>query len=393
MKKIFILTGEPSGDKLASTVISKLSIQVPNIEYLSVGGTHIKNLGIQSIFDLKEITYLGFTSVLFNIFKIRNKINKTVDEIIKFDPDILFSVDSPDFTLRVAERVKKINKSIKTVHYVAPQVWVWRKNRVKKIKKFIDHILLLFNFEKKYFDDENIKNTFVGHPLIEKEEKAKTVLNDLIKKDKKIISIFPGSRKSETSVLLPILLNFVKLMNKKNFSYSYVFHATHENKEFIVNHVKQTDLNNIDVISDDNIKSQILSNSIFAVSKSGTVSLQISSSNVPSIIIYKLSFINFMIFKLLVNVKFANIINIINDKEVIPELLQKECNAEEICRSVIYFLKNPKLIKKHETNFKGVGQPIRVALTGSKFGPGLYDIIISLGKEEVEKRLSNKIIT
>ena len=346
MKKVFILTGEPSGDRLASTVISKLRIQDPNIEYLSVGGTHIKKLGIQSIFDLKEITYLGFTSVLFNIFKIRNKINKTVEEIIKFNPDILFSVDSPDFTLRVAERVKQINTNIKTIHYVAPQVWVWRKNRVKKIKKFIDHMLLLFNFEKKYFDDENIKNTFVGHPLIEKEEKAKTVLNDLIKKDKKIISIFPGSRKSETSVLLPILLNFVKLMNKKDFSYSYVFHATDENKEFIVNHVKQTDLNNIDVISDDNIKSQILSNSIFAVSKSGTVSLQISSSNVPSIIIYKLSFINFMIFKLLVNVKFANIINIINDKEVIPELLQKECNAEEICRSVIYFLKNPKLIKK-----------------------------------------------
>ena len=346
MKKVFILTGEPSGDKLASTVISKLRMQDPNIEYLSVGGTHIKKLGIQSIFDLKEITYLGFTSVLFNIFKIRNKINKTVEEIIKFNPDILFSVDSPDFTLRVAERVKQINTNIKTIHYVAPQVWVWRKNRVKKIKKFIDHMLLLFNFEKKYFDDENIKNTFVGHPLIEKEEKAKTVLNDLIKKDKKIISIFPGSRKSETLVLLPILLNFVKLMNKKDFSYSYVFHATDENKKFIVNHVKQTDLNNIDVISDDNIKSQILSNSIFAVSKSGTVSLQISSSNVPSIIIYKLSFINFMIFKLLVNVKFANIINIINDKEVIPELLQKECNAEEICRSVIYFLKNPKLIKK-----------------------------------------------
>ena len=346
MKKIFILTGEPSGDKLASTVISKLRIQDPNIEYLSVGGTHIKKLGIQSIFDLKEITYLGFTSVLFNIFKIRNKINKTVEEIIKFNPDILFSVDSPDFTLRVAERVKQINTNIKTIHYVAPQVWVWRKNRVKKIKKFIDHMLLLFNFEKKYFNDEDIKNTFVGHPLIEKEEKAKTVLNDLITKDKKIISIFPGSRKSETSVLLPILLNFVKLMNKKDFSYSYVFHATDENKEFIVNHVKQTDLNNIDVISDDNIKSQILSNSIFAVSKSGTVSLQISTFNVPSIIIYKLSFINFMIFKLLANVKFANIINIINDKEVIPELLQKECNAQEICRSVIYFLKNPKLIKK-----------------------------------------------
>ena len=219
MKKIFILTGEPSGDKLASTVISKLNLQNPNIQYLSVGGINIKKLGIQSIFDLNEITYLGFTSVLFNIFKIRNKINKTVDEIIKFNPDILFSVDSPDFTLRVAEKVKKINHEIKTIHYVAPQVWVWRKNRVKKIKKFIDHMLLLFSFEKKYFDEENIKNTFVGHPLIEKDKKVKTELNDLISKDKNIISIFPGSRKSETSVLLPILLKFVKLMNKKNHSY------------------------------------------------------------------------------------------------------------------------------------------------------------------------------
>ena len=128
----------------------------------------MSSLGIKSIFDLKEITYLGFTSVLFNIFKIRNRINKTVDEIIKFNPDILFTVDSPDFTLRVAERVKKINNNIKTIHYVAPQVWIWREGRVKKFKKFIDHMLLLFNFEKKYFDKENIPNTFVGHPLLEK---------------------------------------------------------------------------------------------------------------------------------------------------------------------------------------------------------------------------------
>jgi lipid-A-disaccharide synthase len=346
MKKIFVLTGEPSGDKLASTVISKLKINNPDIEYLSVGGTHIKSLGIQSIFDLKDITYLGFTSVLLNIFKIRKKINKTVNEIVKFNPDILFSVDSPDFTLRVAEKVKNINNNIKTIHYVAPQVWVWRKNRVKKIKKFIDHMLLLFNFEKKYFDEENIKNTFVGHPLIEKKDNVKTTLDNLISKDKKIISLFPGSRKSEVNVLLPILLKFIKLMNKKNLDYSFVFHATEEDKEFIIDKIKNTNSDNIDVISDENIKDQVLSNSIFAVSKSGTISLQISSANIPSIIIYKLSFINFLIFKLLVNVRFANIINIINDKEVIPELLQKECNAEEIYRTVTYFLKNPELIEK-----------------------------------------------
>ena len=346
MKKIFVLTGEPSGDKLASTLISRLKLENSEIEYLSVGGTHLKNLGIKSIYDLKEITYLGFTSVLLNIFRIKSKINKTVEEIVKFNPDILLSVDSPDFTLRVAEKVKKINNNIKTIHYVAPQVWIWRKNRVKKIKKFIDHILLLFEFEKKYFDEENINNTFVGHPLIERNQNNKTIIDNILPKNKKIISIFPGSRNSETNVLLPILLDFIKLMNKKHNEYFFYIHATEENKSLILEHVKKYNFDNIDIVSEENIKSEILSKSIFAVSKSGTVSLQICNFNVPSIIIYKLSFINFMIFKMLVNVKFANIINIINNREVIPELLQKECNADEIYRSVIYLLKNPELIKK-----------------------------------------------
>ena len=359
MKKIFILTGEPSGDKLASSVISKLKVSEPNIEYLSVGGTHLSSLGIKSIFNLKEITYIGFTSVLLNIFKIRNRINKTVDEIIKFNPNILFSVDSPDFTLRVAERVKKINSNIKTVHYVAPQVWVWREGRVKKIKKFIDHILLLFNFEKKYFDKENITNSFVGHPLLEKQTKSKIDLSKMFFKDKKIISIFPGSRSSEIKVLMPILIEFVKLMNEKYDDYLFVFHATEENKYNINDKLKNSNLNNTEVISDENIKSEILSISVFAVSKSGTVSLEICNANVPSIIIYKMNFLNFMIIKLLVKIKFANIINIINNKEVIPELLQKECNPKEIFRSVTYFLKNPILMDRQIDDYKKTLDEIR----------------------------------
>ena len=365
MKKIFIITGEPSGDKLASEIISKLKLQNSNIEYLSVGGEHLNNLGIKSIYDLKDITYLGFTSVLFNIFNIKKKINKTVDEIIKFDPDILFSVDSPDFTLRVAEKVKKLNKKIRTVHYVAPKVWVWRKNRVKKIKRFIDHMLLLFNFEKEYFEKENIKTTFVGHPLIEYKDNTKITSNNLMSNDRKIISIFPGSRKSETNVLMPILLDFINLMKKKNYNYEYIFHATSENKNFIANKIKNSNLENIDVISDENIKFKVLSNSIFAVSKSGTVSLQICNLNIPSIIIYKLSFLNFIIFKLLANIKFANIINIINGKEVIPELLQNKCNADEIFKSVIYLLKNPDLIKKQLNDCQETLEGIRSKTSSS----------------------------
>jgi len=346
MKKIFVLTGEASGDKLASTVISKLKQKHSDIEYSCVGGEHLNSLGIKSIYDLKEVTYIGFTSVLLNLFKIKKKINETVNKIIEFDPDILFSVDSPDFTLRVTEKVKKINPNIKTIHFVAPQVWVWREGRVKKFKKFLDHILLLFNFEKKYFDKENINNTFVGHPLLEKNNKAKTDLSNLIKKDKKIISLFAGSRSSETSILLLILIDFIKLMNDKYNDYLFVFHATEENKNYINDIVKTSNLTNTEVVSDVNIKFQILSNSVFAVSKSGTVSLEICNAKVPMIIIYKMNFLNFMIVKFLVKIKYANIINIINNKEVIPELIQNECNSKEIYKSVVYFLKNPSLIDK-----------------------------------------------
>ena len=359
MKKIFVLTGEPSGDKLASTVISKLKQNNTDIEYSCVGGTHLNSLGIKSIYDLKEITYIGFTSVLLNIFKIKKKINDTVDKIIEFKPDILFSVDSPDFTLRVAKKVKKINPNIKTIHYVAPQVWVWREGRVKKFKKFLDHVLLLFKFEKKYFDKENINNTFVGHPLLENNVKSKTDLSNLIPKDKKIISLYAGSRSSETSILLPILIDFIKLMNDKFNDYLFVFHATEENKSYINDNIKITNLDNIQVISDENIKSQILSNSVFAVSKSGTVSLEICNAKIPSIIIYKMNFLNFMIVKFLVKIKYANIINIINNKEVIPELIQNECNPNEIFKSVVYFLKNPSLMDKQINEFSNTLDEIR----------------------------------
>jgi lipid-A-disaccharide synthase len=354
MKKIFVLTGESSGDKLASKVIRKLKNLRSDVEYLSVGGEHIKSLGIKSIFELKEITYLGFTEVLLNLFKINNKINQTVSVIIDFNPDILFTVDSPDFTLRVAERVKKKNTNIKTIHYVAPQVWVWREGRVKKLKKFIDHILLLFKFEKSYFDKEHVSSEFVGHPLLENNESGKIDLNQLIDKNKAVISIFAGSRVSEINMHMPILLNFIKLMLCKYTDFIYIFHSTKEHFNLIQSYIKKSGLNNCEVISDSKIKKYLLKKSIFAVSKSGTVSLEICKLKIPSIIIYKMEIINFLIVKMLVKVKYANIINIASNEEIIPELLQSNCNAKNIFKHVSDFLDNPSKIKAQITKTEKV---------------------------------------
>ena len=349
MKKIFVLTGEPSGDKLASKVISKLKSSKPDIEYLSVGGENLKNLGIKSLYDLKEVTYLGFTRVLLNVFKIKKKINETVDKIIEFNPDILFSVDSPDFTLRVAKKVKKLKSTIKIIHFVAPKVWVWREHRVKHLKSFLDHILLLFPFEKNYFDKENINSTFTGHPLLEEKENKKVDISQIIKENKKIFSIYPGSRLSEISVLIPILFEFIKLMNKKYTDMFFIFHSTSEHSQLINNFLLEEGFKNCEVISDEKIKSHVLKQSIFAVSKSGTISLEICNAKIPSIIIYKMNIINFFIVKMLVKVKFANIINIAAGEEIIPELLQSSCNSKNIFKTVNELLMDQQALVKQVT--------------------------------------------
>ena len=346
MKKIFILTGEPSGDKLASKVIANLKKINPSVDYLSVGGENLKSLGIKSIFDLKEITYLGFTNVFLNLFKINKKINQTIKAVIDYNPDILFTVDSPDFTLRVAKKIKRINSKIKTIHYVAPQVWVWREGRVKKIKKFIDHILLLFNFEKKFFEKEQVSCEFVGHPLLENKEQSRIDINQILGKNKALISVFAGSRESEIKLLMPILLDFIKLMKQKYSDMTYVFHSTKNFSQLQQSLIKERNLSNCEVISDDKIKSHILQKSIFAVTKSGTVSLEISNSKIPSIVFYKMGYINFLIVKSLVKTKYANIINFAANEEIIPELLQSKCNAKNIFDHVDSFLENPDKINK-----------------------------------------------
>ena len=212
------------------------------------------------------------------------------------------------------------------------------------MKSYLDHILLLFYFEKKYFDKEKLKNTFVGHPILDNTNNEKIEINELLKG--KIISIFPGSRLSELKLHVPILIEFIKKMNAKKINYNYIFHATQNSKEYLSLIIKKNNLENVDLISNENIKIATIKKSVFAIVKSGTVSLEVCKYGVPSIIIYKMNFLNFFIAKLFLKIKYANMINIINNTEIIPELLQNECNSDEIYKTVNYLLKKPELINE-----------------------------------------------
>jgi len=195
-----------------------------------------------------------------------------------------------------------------------------------------------------------MSNQFVGHPLLEKKIEKAIKINQILEKNKSIISIFAGSRKSEIIVLVPILVDFVKLMSEKYNNFTFVFHSTKEYSNLITSYLKEQDLKNCEVISDYKIKNHILNKSVFAVAKSGTVSLEICNAKIASIILYKMGLINFLIVKMLVKTKFANIINIAAKKEIIPELLQSNCNPKKIFEIVSYYLDNPEKINEQVKN-------------------------------------------
>jgi len=345
-KKIFIITGESSGDVLAYKVIKNLDFKKYKIS--GIIGENLKKLKIKKCFNNSDITFFGIKDVLVNIFFIKKKINDTVNYIEKLNPDIVFSVDSPDFVFRVINKIKK-NKKTKPrfLHYVAPTVWAWRENRLLNIKKYIDKIYLLFDFEKKYFKKFKIKHLFVGHPFFEN-LKFKEI--NISKKSQNLITFCPGSRKSELNYFLPI---FKKIMSKLGSSYTFHIGTTEDNYFYLKNYFKNLKLNII-INFETNKKEKFYKKSILCIAKSGTISLDLCKSQSGIITIYKFSLLNYFLIKPFVKVKFINIINIMANKKIIPELIQSDCTAEKILDKIYFYLKNKNQITQMISNYNNI---------------------------------------
>jgi lipid-A-disaccharide synthase len=354
-KKIFIITGETSGDKIGSLVIKKLKEKNLDIQFLAIGGENIKSEKIDCIFDIKDISYMGFIDVLKNIFSIKAKINLTVKKILEFNPEIVFSIDSPDFSFRILNKVKNINNKIKTIHLVAPQVWAWRENRKKILYKFIDHLLLLFFFEKKYFEGF-IRNSFVGHPFF---DFSVFKINKVNNKSKKYFTFCPGSRNSELKTFMPI---FIEVIKKINLNSNFIFHIpTSENNKHLINdYLQKSKIDNFIITTNEKEKNFYIRDSILTISKSGTITLDICKNQCPLIVVYKTSWLNYLLIKPFINTKFGNILNIIARKEVIPELIQGKCNPDEIYKKAKEFIDNDLLGKALVDEYSKILQTIIV---------------------------------
>lgn len=342
-KKIFVITGETSSDILAAEIVKNLNLD--NLIVKGISGLNLKKLGIEGPFENKDITFFGITDVLKNIFYINKKINECVNYIENFKPDIVLSVDSPDFVFQVIKKIKKRN-NIKTkfFHFVAPTIWAWRESRAYKIKKLLDKIYLLFDFEKDYFDKYKINNLVVGHPFFENFEVADYNYDT----DRNIISFCPGSRKREINIFLPIYLNIINFFGNK-----FIYHfGLVEGTEKIIEE-KLENYKNVKIIinTDEYKKNEYFKKSLIAVAKSGTISLNLCKCQIPFLTIYKFSWLNYLLIRPFVKVKFANIINIIANKEVIPEFIQKECNSRDIINKLNFYFSNKFELKKMIENY------------------------------------------
>ena len=207
--KIFIIAGEDSGDKLGSAIIDGLKEAFDgSINFVGIGGNGMKNRGLKSIFPMSELSVMGIVEIVSQYSNLKIRLNQTIQAILVEKPDILLTIDAPEFCFRVAKKIKLFEKNIPIAHYVAPTVWAWRPNRAKKISKFVDHILALFPFEPVYFHDVGIKCDFVGHPIVSEniadEQSITEFKNEYSVADEPIILCLPGSRKSEIDRLMPV---------------------------------------------------------------------------------------------------------------------------------------------------------------------------------------------
>lgn len=349
-KKFFIIAGEKSGDLLGSKILQNINKNVFDI--YGIGGELMLKNGLkESLFPMEELSLMGIFEILPKIFNLLKRIKQTAEYIIKLQPDVVLTIDSPDFCFRVMKLVKKLDKEnkIKKVHFIAPSVWAYREKRAEKISKIYDLLFCILPFEPPYFEKYGLKTIFVGHPLYDTTE-----YNSIENNTENIISITLGSRKGEVNRFYPIIIDVIRKLNREDIKYYFL--ATNYTYDLIINKLKQDNIKNIEVVKEN--KNDIIKKSILVISKSGTNTLENAALAVPMVVFYKFGFLTNIIAKRIKKkskVKFATIINIINNKEIIPECLLNNCNSDYIYNKTKDLLDNPELIKEQvENNLKTI---------------------------------------
>lgn len=331
MREILVLTGESSGESYGAELIREIKKLMPDLRFFGIGGEEMAKEKVDLISHIGQLSIIGILEAIPHLFRLSKMKRKIVIEAKRRKPVCAILIDSPDFNLRLA---KELNKTgIPVIYFISPTVWAWRKGRVKKIKKHVSLLLIIFPFEKEIYERAGVPHIFVGHPLIDR-VKVDTDREELrrnlgIDNSKPVISILPGSRETEIRNHLPILIDSLKELRKSIDFKAFLIKAPGISYDLMRKYLNDFD---IEFVGDERYR--VMACSDIALSSCGTSNLELLLLGVPFVAFYKLSQLSYLIARVLVKVKHASIVNIMAGKEIIPELLQSNFNKNNVVEKV-----------------------------------------------------------
>lgn len=329
--RVFILAGEPSGDALAARLMQGLKEKAPGIAFFGVGGPLMTAEGLTSLFPMEELSVMGLFEVLPRLPSLLKRIEQTASEARRLSPDIFITVDAPDFSFRVARKLK--DAAFPKVHYVAPSVWAWRPGRARKIAALYDHLLTLLPFEPPYFEEVGLPASFVGHSVIETgadngDGPAFRARHD-IGADENLLMLLPGSRRGEVTRLLPVFAETVARLQADIGDFQLAVPVIGRAGEIVRDEVAKWDIT-AHIVDGEAEKYDAMAASNVALAASGTVALELALARLPTVIAYRMNAITSFIARRVVRLEYVNLVNILLDREAVPEFVLEKCTAPNL---------------------------------------------------------------
>lgn len=362
--KYYVIAGEMSGDKHTALVIRNIKKQDTEAEFRGFGGDDMQAEGITLVRHIKDLAYMGFVEVALHLTTVLGNLSFCKQDILSYNPDAIILTDYPGFNLRIAKFAHK--HGIKVFYYVSPQVWAWKKNRVKTIGKVIDKLFVILPFEKDFYKQHNIEVEYYGNPLLDeitefkqKQENKNLFIEKYSLSNKPVVAVLPGSRVQEIKKMLP---EQIKVFDKYKDRFNFVIAGVNTFKESFYRDILQG--RDIKIVFNETYN--LLNISSFAIVCSGTATLETALFNVPQMVCYKANFLSYFIATYVVKIKYISLVNIIMKKEVIKELLQKKCSEEFLLQEFEKLLYDTPYTDKIKQNYQSLHNLLGSAGTSEK---------------------------
>lgn len=362
MTLIYLIAGESSGDVLGARLIQAMRARRPDLHFAGIGGEAMQAQGLDTLFPLQELALMGLLEVLPNILRLKRRLSQTVADIAERRPAVVVTIDSPGFTLRVLRAIKKLG--IPRAHYVAPQAWAWRESRVRHFPGLWEKLLCLLPFEPAFFARHGLEAEFVGHPVLE--SGADTGNAERFRKrhhiapDQRIVTLMPGSRHTEVGRLLPVLGETLALLAAQFPNLTPVVPVAAPVAAAVLRGTQAWARPPI-VVTETGDKHDLFAASDAALTKSGTSTLELALAGVPMLVTYRVNPITAAIARRLVKVKYVALVNLLEGRELVPELIQQASTAPRLAATLAGLLTDPAAAKAQRDGFRSVLDSLRPA--------------------------------